>query len=216
MRHIALFAVALLASVAGVAAQEPGAAPPADDFCFRARPRSECRVFFVTNTGAYLQLDAPDVDQIRFAADWGAMVNVSSASAVGASWFLFAQSGDNVTTGPALRWRRWLGSTQSLDIALGTNVYGGASESFDVGSVLGLVKYNPLPWLGIAARPELIRTNAYHCTEEGCPPPVRGTERRLYLGAEVGELSGLGLGVAAGVAVAVFFILYFADPDCCN
>ena len=216
MRGIALFAISLVCSVAGVAAQEPGAAQAADEFCFRARPRPDCRGFFVTNSGPYLQLDALDIDQIRLTVDLGAMLNVTSNNAVGASWFLFGQSGDNVSMGPVMRWRRWLGPTESLDIALGTNVFSGDRESFDVGSILGLVKYNPVPWLGVAARPELVRSIVYACTEKGCPPPVRETKRRLYLGAELGELSGVGLSVAAGVAVAIIMILYFASPDCCN
>lgn len=216
MRGIAPFATAMVCSVAVVAAQEPMAVRAADDLCFRAQPRAECRAFFLTNSGPYVQLDALDVDRLRFTVDWGAMVNVSSKNAVGGSWFVFGQSGDNVSTGPVLRWRRWLGPTESLDVALGTPIFTGDSESFDVGSVLGLVKYSPVPWLGVAARPELIRSNVYNCTQEGCPPPVRESRRRLYLGAELGELPGLGLSVAAGITVGVIMILYLADPDCCN
>jgi hypothetical protein len=213
MRGIALFATAMVCSAPELAAQEPVAVGAADDLCFRARPRAECRAFFVTNAGPYVQLDALDVDRIRFTADLGGMVNVSSKDAVGGSWFVFGQSGDNVTMGPAVRWRRWLGPTESLDLSLGTPIFTGASESFDVGSVLGLVKYSPVPWLGVAARPELIRSHVYNCTEAGCPPPVRETRPRLYLGAELGEVAGLGLGVVAGITVGVLLILLITDPD---
>ncbi len=213
---MALFAITLLCSVATVAAQAPSAVTAADQWCYRARPRSECRSFFVTNSGPYVQMGALDFDLIRLNIDLGAMVNVSSSDAFGASWSIFGQSGDNVAMGPALRWRRWLGRTRSLDVAIGTTVFAGSSESLDVGSIQGLVKYNPFPWLGIAARPELIRYSDYNCTLDGCPPPLRETEHRLYLGAELGELSGLGLSVAAGVTVVVFLISFLASPDCCN
>jgi hypothetical protein len=114
MRGIALFATAMVCSAPELAAQEPVAVGAADDLCFRARPRSECRAFFVTNAGPYVQLDALDVDRIRFTVDLGAMVNVSSKNAVGGSWFVFGQSGENVSMGPSLRWRRWLGPTESV------------------------------------------------------------------------------------------------------
>lgn len=198
IRGIALFATAMACSAAVAAAQGPVAGRSAD-------------VFFLTSSGPYVQLGALGVDQIRFAVDWGAMVNVSATNAVGASWFIFGQGGDNFSTGPMVRWRRWLGPTESVDVALGTPLVTGDSESFDVGSVLGLVKYSPIPWLGIAARPELVRTNVYSCTDAGCPPAVRETRRRLYLGAELGELPGLGLGVVAGVTVGVVMLLMDRD-----
>jgi hypothetical protein len=215
-RSIALFSTAMVFSVAAVAAQEPVPVQSPDQLCFRAGPLSECRAFFLTNFGPYVQLDAFDFDQIRVAVDWGAMLNVSSNNAVGGSWFVFGQGGENFSTGPVLRWRRWFGPVQSLDVAVGTPLYSGDRESFDLGSVLGLVKYNPVHWFGVAARPELIRSNVYNCTEAGCPPPVRRTRPRLYLGSEFGGMSGLGLGVAAGVTVGVVLILILSDPDCCN
>ncbi len=216
MRSIALCTTVLVCSVPTAAAQDPVAVRSADELCFRAQPRNECRVFLLTNSGPYIQLDAFKFDQIRFAIDWGAMVNLSSRNAVGGSWFVFGQSGENFTTGPGLRWRRWFGPTQSLDIAVGTPIFTGDSESFDLGSVLGLVKYNPVHWISVAARPELVRANVYNCSEAGCPPPVSRTQPRLYLGSELGGMPGLGLGVAAGIAVGVAVILIFLDPDCCN
>jgi hypothetical protein len=141
------------------------------------------------------------------------MVNFLSNSALGGSWYIFGQDGENFSTGPVLRWRRWFGPTQSLDVAVGTPLYSGDRESFDLGSVLGLVKYNPVPWFGVAVRPELVRSNVYNCTEADCPPPVRRTRPRLYLGSEFGELPGLGLGVAAGIAVGMVLILILSDPS---
>jgi hypothetical protein len=214
MRAIALFGTAMVCSVTVLTAQDPVAVPASDGLCFRARPASECRVFFLTNAGPYVQLDALDVDRLRFTVEWGAMVNVSSTDAVGGSWFIVGQSGDNFAAGPVLRWRRWLGPTESLDVAFGTPII--SRESFDVGSVLGLLKYSPVSWLGVAARPELIRSSVYHCTVDGCPPPVRESRRRLYLGAELGELPGLGLGVAAGITVGVVMALFLSSPNCCN
>jgi hypothetical protein len=207
MRNLALVTTAMLCSVAAVAAQKPEAVRPADGLSFRARPYSECRVFILTNSGGYVQIGpGPGVSPWRATVDCGAMVNLSPENAVGASWFVtYYHDGTVFTTGPVLRWRRWFGSTRSLDVAVGTSIGGHAVRP---GSVLGLVKYNPVYWFGVAARPELIRSDDYNCIGAGCTGPETRTQARLYLGAEAGGLPGLGLGVAAGVALGLIVLAF--------
>jgi hypothetical protein len=215
---IALFTIAMACWVAAVAAQEP--VPPPEPAtvrssggpCFRARPYPDCRVFFITNSGAYVQLGAgPGVSPLRGTIDWGAMVNLSSTNAVGGSWFVtYLHEGTGFSTGPVVHWRRWLGTTRSLDVAVGTSIVGHAVRP---GSVLGLVKYNPVDWLGVAVRPELVRYDDYNCLGVGCAEPVTRTKARFYLGAEAGGLPGLGLGVAAGVALGVILFAFLSHNN---
>lgn len=206
--RLALIATATVCSVSTVAAQEPVAVRPTHDLCFRCRPYPECRAFFVTNSGGYFQLGARrGANPMRAIADWGAMVNLSSKDAIGGSWFVTVAENE-LSTGPVLRWRRWLGPTQSLDFAVGTPVAGGNLAR--PGSVLGLVKYNPVYWFGIAARPEMVRyDDEYICDDAGCRT-VSGTKARLYLGAEVGELPGLVLGASAGVVAGLLVLAFIS------
>ena len=199
----------MVCSVSAVAAQESLAVRPTDGLCFRCRPYPECRAFFVTNSGAYFQFDArPGANPMRAIADWGAMVNLSPRNAIGGSWFLTV--GENeVSTGPVLRWRRWLGPKQSIDVAIGTPVAGG--NVLRPGSVLGLVKYNPAHWIGIAARPERVRyENEYVCDDAGCRP-VSGTRARFSLGVEAGEVPGFVLGATAGVVAGVVLLVIISS-----
>lgn len=206
--RFALIATVTVCSVSTVAAQESVAVRPAQGLCFRCRPYPECRAFFVTNSGAYFELGGRSgANPMRGIVDWGAMVNLSSKDAIGGSWFVSVAENE-LSTGPVLRWRRWLGPTQSLDFAVGTPVAGGNLAR--PGSVLGLVRYSPVYWLGIAARPEMVRyDDEYICDAAGCRA-VSGTRARLYLGAEVGELPGLVLGASAGVAAGLLVLAFIA------
>ena len=210
---IAAFAISLIAgvlacSVASVAADEP---VPDHGLCFRCRAYPECRAFFITNSGLYYQLGArAGATPARAIVDWGAMVNLSPRNAIGASWFISAAENE-LSTGPVLRWRQWLGTTQSIDVAIGTPIAGG--NLLRPGSVLGLVKYNPVYWLGVAARPELARFHdEYVCDEAGCRA-LSGTKTRLSLGAEVGELPGFLLGTAAGVTAGAVLLAFLAHNN---
>ena len=198
---LALITTSMVCSVAEAAAQEPVTVQSADSPTLRARPYPECRVFFVTNSGLYFRVagglgGAPMRGTFL---DWGAMVNLSPKNAIGGSWFVTLDE-DGASTGPVLRWRHWLGPIQSLDFGVGTVIV--SSESARKGSVLGLVKYNPVHWFGIAARPELVRYNDYVYEPTGYRG-VSGTKARLYMGAEIGGKPGL---VTGSVATVVFLV----------
>ena len=202
--HIALVSTALVCSVAAVAAQDSVAVQWADPSSVRSLPYPERRTFFITNAGAYGRM-AGDLGRggpVRVIVDWGAMVNRSPKHAVGGSWFI-ASDEVGVSSGPVLRWRRWLGPTSSLDVAVGTPITG--TQVVRPGSVLGLVKYNPVEWFGLAARPELVRHGNYgFYDDQGKHQYVAsGMKARLYLGAEFGSKRGLVIGAITVGAVAL-------------
>lgn len=206
-RSIALAALLATASPAIVLAQTSRSA--ADNPCFHARPAPECRVFFTTNAGGYLTSARTNGgSSFRAIVDLGVMVNASPSNAIGASWFLTMDE-DELTTGPAIRYRRWLTRDGSLEVALGTPVAG--SRNFKAGSVFGLVKYSPVHWFGIAVRPEYQRRRAFDCGPSSCTE-FTAKSGRVYGGAEVGWVPGLVLSLA-GVVVGGLAAIFLAGID---
>jgi hypothetical protein len=198
----ALITTAMVRPVAAMSVEDSVEVRSAESPCLRSRPYPECRVFFVTNAGVYTRLvGGLGGGPVRVILDGGAMVNLSPKNAIGGSWFVIGDE-DGLSTGPVLRWRRWLGPTKSLDVAVGTIIAGG--DVGRPGSVLGLVKYNPVHWFGIAARPELVRHSGYY-ENTGYRYVAPGTKARLYLGAEFGGKPGLvvGSGVLALTVVGL-------------
>jgi len=187
-RLIAVGAIALLCSPLVAWSQSRGAS-------FRAHPLSDCRVFFLSNAGGYLKLSAsssipPSGNQTNLRAewDWGVMVNVTPRDAIGASWFVTWDE-DDVTTGPAVHYRRWFDHNSSLDIAVGTPV-GGAEGELQTGSVLGLIKYNFVDWFGVSVRPEYASYGP------------AGSWARVFVGMEFGWFPGVGLTLVGGAVSA--------------
>ncbi len=183
------------------------------DPCFRARPAPACRVFFLTNAGAYVRLLGTKVNSVvpydtrqqspaRAIVDWGVIVNLDPRNGVGGSWFV-ALDEDDFSTGPVLRYRRWFTPMQSLDVAVGTPVAGG--NGITTGSVLALIKYNPVHWFGVAVRPEYVRRQAYDCRTIPCTPFLEQAGR-LYVGAEFGWYPGLALSAGSGLTLAALLV----------
>src|SRR6266571_5582274 len=195
------------------AARDSGAGGAAGGLCYRARPRLACSAFVLTNFGSYVVLGGGESGSgtpLRAVADWGLMVNVSPRDAIGGSIFLSAEL-QGVGLGPALRYRRWLSSSASVEVAVGTPLtnFGGPS-GMGTGSVLGLVKWSPNHWFAVAARPELIRRpETEDCFMASVPGlssgPVSCSSEvqprvRLSLGVETGWVPGLVLTGASGLA----------------
>jgi hypothetical protein len=135
----------------------------------------------------------------RVIGDLGVMWNIGPRNAVGVSWFVTTDFIGG--TGPAVRYRRWLTDRRSLDFAVGvpvavSNPYPDTTVGPE-GLVLGLVKYNPVPWIGVAVRPEVaLRRIAYDCSTHPC---VGITERipRVLVGIEFNEKPGAIIAAAA-------------------
>ena len=162
--------------------------------CWRNRPIERCRAMVLTNFGGYLQWSTiPGGEPLRVVADWGVLVNVGARNAVGASLFVSFDSGDGVILGPAVRYRRWLSPTQSIDLALGTPVY--TSDYEAELSAYGLIKYNPTHWVGLAVRPELRRQ-----TSSDFDNGNSSTRSSFVIsaGVEFGWIPGLAMTVASG------------------
>jgi hypothetical protein len=195
-RLTALFALLL------AGAQLPAQEAPAP-FCYHARPRPACSAFVFTNFGGYLLLgnDQTSDTPLREVADWGVMANLDERNAVGASMFA---SLDRLGfgLGPAVRYRRWLSPTASLDVALGAPLVV-TTNNIQSGSVFGLVRWSPNHWFALAARPELVRGPVFlGCGPTGCNIPVQ-SRMRMSLGLELGGVPGLTFTALGGAATAV-------------
>ena len=183
--------VAFAGPLAPVTSAQDGARQPASG-CYRARPAPDCTVFYLTNAGAFLRV-GPRPDDGQAVLDWGVMVNVRPGYAVGVSWFVSAQS-STLRTGPALRARRWFTDRASLDVAVGTPVTGGFLTM--PGSVLALVKYNPVHWFGFAVRPEYHRQSEF---EDESP-------WRIHMGVDAGWYPGLAITGATVVGLGLLVL----------
>jgi len=201
-RSIALAVLLAAAPPATVLAQAPRRA--ADNPCFRARPAPECSVFFITNAGGYIKPGRTNGGSpLRAIVDWGVMVNASPRHAIGGSWFVTLDE-DDFSTGPAVHYRRWFEGNRSLDVALGTTV---AGDNLKAGSILGLVKYNPVHWFGVGVRPEYLRRSAFTCGPSTCTE-YTATSVRVYGGVEFGWVPGLALSLGGGAALGLLVAAY--------
>ena len=210
-RRTALWIVLALArfeSASAQAAQDSAAQRTPAPLCYHARPKPACSGFLFTTFGGYLVLGSDPIDDtpLREVADWGVMANVGPRDAVGASVFA---SLDRLgfAVGPAVRYRRWLSSTESLDLAVGTPLVT-STENIQSGSVLGLVRWSPNHWFVVAARPELVRRPG--CGPTSCNVAMHG---RLSLGVEFGGVTGLVLTAAGGIATFLAALAALAGAD---
>jgi len=153
----------------------------------------------LTDFGGYLVSGTPGGGglNIRAVADYGVLVNLDARSAIGATLFASLSRNSEFVLGPAVRYRRWLGPSQSIDLALGTPLIGSAPAPY------GLVKYNLTHWVGLAVRPELRReTVVIVCNGVSCTD-ARQTRFLMAAGVEFGWLPGLTLTLTSGIVGAV-------------
>jgi hypothetical protein len=200
VRTLGFLFVAALSTPARLLAQDSSTTVDAGGAtCYRARPKPACSVFFLTDAGGYLSFQgsnsAQPVTRFRAAADWGFMANLGQHSAAGASFFVLL---DNVgfVAGPSVRYRRWLRRGASLDLALGTPVHASVNSV----SVYGLVKWSPVHWFGVAARPELVRRTTQ-------------SHAQFSVGVEVGWVPGMVLTVVSSVVGAIILAIVAAQGD---
>jgi hypothetical protein len=209
--------------------QRPDGAPsdPVDDLCFGAQPAPTCRSFAVTTFGVLIGLKRvgwgvvdgqKNVQTARLITDLGVMRNLGSRHAMGASWF-FTLDDYGWSAGPTVRYRRWLNSRRSLDLGVGMPVVASGTSFYSAvsgparGSILGLVKYNPAPWFGVAVRPEIVRHTDCDVPAVGCGdrPPLRTvTTSRVLAGIELSEKPGATLNVIWWGATGLITLLLAA------
>ena len=180
----------------------PDQAPTSTSGC-ALHPSPDCSYFGVTDFG--LAVGARSSQQFsdnrlqgETNAEGGVMRNLGPRNAVGATWF-FKVADETVSTGPGVRYRRWLTKRQSVDLGLGVPV---AIGDYEGGTVFGLARYSPAPWVGISARPELIRRNVFSCVQQRCGFET-DEKFRVLAGADLtGRPGAVGL-AAYGIVVAV-------------
>jgi hypothetical protein len=184
-----------------VALSAQGAAP----LCYHARPKAHCGAFLLTDFGGYVLVSKDDWGgtSYREVADWGAMVNVGAKDAVGGSVFASLDRA-GLLLGPEVRYRRWLSASAALDVAVGTPLVR-SSGDIASGSITGLVRWSPNPYLAFAARPEALRwTSVVSCGPAGCLTATR-YHPRLSLGVEIGGVPGV---VFTGLGAAGTYLLF--------
>lgn len=186
----ALASLILLGVAPAASAQSvPDSAHP-QALCWTPRPAPRCHVLLVTNFGGYAAVSTYGSATVLLVEDVGLMVNLGRHAAVGATVLLTVDYSDGVTSGAALRYRRWSGDTRAWEVAVG--VRGG--QNADRGAVLGMLKYDLGPHWGVVARPELV----WRCAEtyyHMCAPTSSGTASRLRVavGIELGSWPGLAV-----------------------
>jgi hypothetical protein len=159
------------------------------DFCWHAQPKEHCRTTILSNFGAYYVVTGSSSggQPMRAVGDYGVLVNVGAQTAIGLSLFASFDT-DELVLGPAVHYRRWFGSSQSLDLSLGMPLTSQYDMQYTpVYTPYGLIKYNPVHWFGIAVRPELRRYSGQ-------------SHFMMSIGAEVGWIPGVAMTAAFGSA----------------
>ncbi len=93
--------------------------------CFRGRPGSQCRLYWITEVGLLTVVDSRDTrwnvngrELLTF--DIGYMFNISRRDAIGGSLFIKMDTeGDDSYSGFKPRYRRWLSDDVGLDVGFG-------------------------------------------------------------------------------------------------
>jgi len=192
-RTLACVGLLVVSSVAPLAAQ--------GRFCLRARPKPDCAAFAITNVGGFVMFGHGNgaSSTVRGVVDYGFMINSGARDAFGGS--VFASLDDaGLAIGPAIRYRRWLSQTASLEVAVGKPIAGDEAA----GAVFGMVKWSPNHWFAVVARPEIRR--GFVCTPT-CTPQ---SQARLSLGTEVGAAPGLVLTGVGAVGFVAFLAILIA------
>jgi len=191
-----LSALALLAAPLAAQTQAaPDSAHPVA-LCWTARPAPRCAALLVTNFGAYGDLGSGG--GARIAEDAGVMINVARRHAIGVTYYATMDETGLFSSGPAVRYRRWLSAARTLDVAIGIL---GPSKYVDRGALMGLIRYGVGPYLGLVLRPELVRGCAYdRC---GVPGVATITRFRVSAGVEIGGWPGAAVPIVGSLIGAI-------------
>ena len=175
--------------------------------CFRGRPATECRMYWITEVGFLTMVDTKNSrrywdDAKRLTFDIGYMFNVSEKDAIGASLFWHTlRETDFSYWGLKPRYRRWLSNDIGLDVCLGLGQW-----EYEINR-----KATPMiAQLGVSFRDYLSLTLMYDRVRwtESVPIPNSHeyydgdshTSSTLSVGLTAGSYTGL---VAAGVTIFI-------------
>ncbi len=205
LRIGSLLAFALLGATQAHADGAPG-------FFFRGRPLPACRDFMLTEFGVgYAMSGAPISGNGRvLTSDVGYMRNISLRSAIGITAHITSNDGGR-SQGFKLRYRRWIpdpsGRPGSVSVEFGAGLMVGGNErlrSESPGWHAGQsVKY-PFPVASVslnAADYASVMLQLEPFSNEAGDSTLRST-MTLRLGSYAVLIAGIGLAVAAGIALA--------------
>ena len=148
----------LLTSVPAMAQEASPQTPttPAPHRGCALHPSPDCRLFGVTDFGLAFGPTRRDTTHYpgrrrttaRTTLEGGVMYNLGPRDAIGITAF-FTVGDEDVSLGTGARYRRWLTRRQSIDVGLAVPL---GSSDYEGGTVLGLLRYSPTPWLGLSVR----------------------------------------------------------------
>jgi hypothetical protein len=203
---------------------EPIPAPPRP---VRFGPRSVTRSFMITETSAFTspgnENSRHDRRSFTFSFDFGHAFNVSDHDALGASIFVGGGDGSG-DLGVRARYRRWLSTTSSLELAPGVilaHEEPGTATGKGVGFV-GQIAWTYARWVSLAAQVYSVERSEVRYYRSIGPDSFGsyidrgGRDTGLMLGVKVGGRPGIFAG-AAGSMVALFTVrsdktLYVTSP----
>lgn len=92
--------------------------------CFRGKPYPDCKWFTITEFGALAKISSGGAGPYHQLFTWelGALRNLNRCNALGATLYASFTKQSEVYGGFKLRYRRWLGSTWSLEGGAGNNM----------------------------------------------------------------------------------------------
>lgn len=184
MRHPVVLAIAAL-----VAAPAPAVA----QFCLRGRPRPACSTFLISEFLVGSRFSESQYAETLVIAHWeyGLMGNVGDRTAVGGT-ALGAITGGGGRLALKARYRRWLGSSWSLDVAPGVVVAAGSGgQDADLRGP-GFSGHLGLMWRDFAGVSLLFEAVPFRQPETGIP----GTDAAFGIGGRLGSPVGGILGAA--------------------
>jgi hypothetical protein len=191
MRHAVVIAIAAL-----VAAPTPAAA----QFCFRGRPRPACSTFLISEFLVGSRFSESQYAQTLVIAHWeyGLMANVGDRTAVGGT-ALGTITGGGGRLALKARYRRWLGSSWSLDVAPGVVVAASSGgQDADLRGP-GFSGHLGLMWRDLAGVSLLVEAVPFRQPETG----IRGTDAALGIGGRLGSPVGGIVGAAAFLGLVI-------------
>src|SRR5690242_6625913 len=169
--------------------------------CFRARPLTDCRAFWLTEFGLAARLGSASSPDALLTMELGAMRNVGAQSALGGSLYLSLNdgAGDVGGVGVKPRIRRWLGPGIALDVSPGILLAGGGSPGFT-----GHVGLTVRDWLALTMQAQTVQ-----------PTNSGGRALAWFGGARLGALPG-AIGAGAMLLLGTLLAVGCATSHGCG
>lgn len=175
---------------------------------FRPRPKSECDLFWITETsamyrfagGSRLILDPDEEREPRFffSGELGLMKNRTENAAIGGTLY-FGITSDIYRFGIKGRYRRWMGQKSFLDLVPGVILGGGDSKSdLNLPGLVGHIGVGLSDWIHLSGQIEIMR-HAFNQLYVGAPTGRKWTEVSWYGGAKFGGEAGIAGAIVGGL-----------------